>query len=54
MDALTDVLVVPDRGGQGQEALDDACADPCWRASAVVFKVELGLEGVIDGFDDLP
>lgn len=44
---------MPDRGGQGQDALQDAGGDTGNGASAVAFEVQLGLEGVVDGFDDL-
>jgi hypothetical protein len=50
---LADVVVVPDRGGQGEDALGDADPDPGWSVAAAVFEVELTVEGVVDGFDDL-
>jgi hypothetical protein len=45
---------VPDGGGEGEDALEDTCGDSGDGASAVAFEVELGLEGVVDRFDDLP
>jgi hypothetical protein len=44
---------VPDRGGHRQDALGDADADALGRAAAVVFQVELALEGVVDRLDQL-
>ena len=44
---------MPDRGGQGQEALQDADQDTFGGVSAVAFEVELVLAGVEDRFDDL-
>jgi hypothetical protein len=44
---------VPDRCGQGEEALADAGADAGEAAAFVAFEVELSFEGVEDGLDDL-
>ena len=53
-DGLAGVVVVPDRGGQGQDALHDAEPDSGRGVPAVSFEVELTLEGVVDRLDDLP
>jgi hypothetical protein len=45
---------VPDRSGEGQDALQDPDDDPSRGAAAVAFQVELGFEGVVDRLDDLP
>ena len=42
-------VVVPDRGGQGKEALGDADADAVVGASGVLFQVKLPFEGVVHG-----
>jgi hypothetical protein len=47
-------VVEPDRGGQGEDALQDADDDTGDGAAAVAFEVELGFEGLVDRFDDLP
>ena len=52
-DGLAGVVVVPDRGGEGEEALQDADGDAVGGVAAVAFEVELAFEGVVDGFDDL-
>jgi len=44
---------VPDRGGECEESLENACADAGSGSSAVAFEVELGFEGLVDRFDDL-
>ena len=44
---------MPDRGGEGEDALGDAGADAGDGAAAVAFEVELAFEGVVDRFDDL-
>jgi hypothetical protein len=54
VDACIDEIVVPDRGGHGQDALGDAGEDAGDGAGAVVLDVELALESVVDGLDDLP
>jgi hypothetical protein len=50
---LAGVVVVPDRGGQGEDALQDADQDAGGRFAAVAFEVELALIGVEDRFDGL-
>jgi hypothetical protein len=47
------VVVVPDRGGNGQDALGEAGADAGDALPAVAFEVELALEGLVDRLDDL-
>ena len=47
------VVVMPDRGGQGQDALQDADHHPGGGVAAVPFQVELAFEGLIDRFDGL-
>src|SRR5438132_8312071 len=49
----SDSVVVPDRGGQGEEPLSDAGADAGRGAGGVAFEVELVLESVEDRLDDL-
>ena len=44
---------MPDRGGQGEDALGDSCADSGKGSAVVVFEVELAFEGLVHGFDDL-
>ena len=44
---------MPDRGGQGQDALQDADDYPGGGGPAVSFQVELSFEGVVDSLDDL-
>ena len=46
-------FVVPNGGGQGEDALQAAGADAGGFAAAVAFEVELGFECLVDGFDDL-
>ena len=53
LDRRSDAVVVPDRGGQGQDALHDADPDPGGGVAAVLFEVELALEGVVDRLNDL-
>jgi hypothetical protein len=48
------LVVVPDGGGHGQDALADADGDALEGPSAVGFEVELAFEGVVDRFDQLP
>ena len=48
MDGCAGLVVVPDGGGQGQHALQDADYDSCRGAATVVFQVELALEDVVD------
>ena len=52
-DRLASGVVVPDGGGQGQEALQDADGHPAWGVAAVAFEIELALEGIVDRLDDL-
>src|ERR687898_3114552 len=52
-DGESEVVVVPDGGGQGQETLRDPGADPGDGAAAVAFEVELAFQGVVDRLDDL-
>src|SRR3982751_6571542 len=53
-DGGADVVVVPDGCGEGQDALPDADADSLGGMPAVLFEVELALEGVINRLDHLP
>jgi hypothetical protein len=48
------LVVVPDRGGQGQDAPQDPDRDPHRGVAAVAFQVQLALEGLVDRFDKLP
>jgi hypothetical protein len=50
---LAGVVVVPDRGGQCEDALQDADQDSGGGLAAVAFEVELTLVGVEDRFDGL-
>src|SRR3954454_15846580 len=52
-DWLAGVPVVPDRGGQGEDALQDTDGDAGDGAAAVVFEVELAFQGLVDRFDAL-
>jgi hypothetical protein len=45
------VVVVPDRGGQGQDALQNSHHHSGRGVAAVSFQVELALEGLVDRFD---
>ena len=45
--------VVPDGGGEGEDALGDAGGDAVDGACAVSFEVELAFEGVEDRLDQL-
>jgi len=47
------VVVVPDRGGQGEDALQDADQHTVAGFAAVVFEVELTFVGIEDRFDGL-
>ena len=51
---LLAVVVVPDGGGEGEEALEDAYGHALGAVTAVVFEAELGFQRVVDRFDDLP
>jgi hypothetical protein len=53
-DGLAGVVVVPDGGGQGEDALGDSGQHPGGGVPAVAIEVELAFEGVVDRFDDLP
>ena len=53
LDGLAGGVVVPDGGGQGEDALQDADGDALRGMPAVAFQVELAFEGFVDGLDDL-
>src|SRR5216684_8741362 len=53
LDGLAGGVVVPDGGGEGEDALQDADGDAVDGAAAVLLEVELAFEGVVDGLDDL-
>jgi chloramphenicol 3-O-phosphotransferase len=46
-------VVVPDSGGQGEQALGDADVDALDGASALLIEVRLVVEGVVDRLDEL-
>src|SRR6266508_2669018 len=50
---LSGALVVPDGGGEGEQALGDAHDDAGGGATTVAFEIELALEGVVDRLDEL-
>jgi hypothetical protein len=50
---LSGGVVVPDRGGQREDALHDAGYDTSGCAPSVPFEVKLSLEGLVDRFGDL-
>jgi hypothetical protein len=50
---LAGVVVVPDRGGQGEDALQDADQDPGRGVPVVVLEVELAFVSVEDRLDAL-
>jgi hypothetical protein len=52
-DGLAGVVVVPDGGGEGEESLEDPDQGALAAVGAVAFEAELGLEGGVDGLDDL-
>jgi hypothetical protein len=52
-DWLAGAVVVPDRGGQGQDALEYPDDDPGRGVPAVPFEVELAFECLVDRLDDL-
>ena len=54
LDGLPRLVVMPDGCGEGEDALQDADQDSCWRPSAAGFEVELAFEGVEDRLDGLP
>jgi hypothetical protein len=47
------LVVVPDRGGHREDALGDTHGDALEGATAVLFQVQLALEGVVDRLDQL-
>lgn len=47
------MVVVPDRRGQGQDALQDADHDSGGSVAAVSFEGRAGLEGLVDRLDGL-
>ena len=53
MDRCAGVVVVPDRCGQCQDALQDAHHDSGGGVAAVSFEVELAFEGLVDRLDGL-
>ena len=44
-DGLLAVVVVPDRGGEGEESLKDANGDALDAVTTVMFEAELGFQG---------
>src|SRR6266511_1898913 len=54
LDRLPDAVVVPDRGGEGEDALEHADEHAGRGMAAVAFEVELALKGLVDRLDDLP
>src|SRR5687767_15054542 len=44
-DGLAAVMVVPDRGGEGEEPLKDSDGDALWAVAAVLFQAELAFQG---------
>src|SRR5678815_3712304 len=50
---LAVAFVVPDDGGEGEEALQHASGDAGEAAGSVAFEIESGFEGLVDRFDDL-
>jgi hypothetical protein len=50
---LSGSVVVPDRGGQCEDALQDADDDSGRGAAAVSFQVELPFESLVDRLDRL-
>src|SRR5258706_14329153 len=53
LDGLAGAVVVPDRGGQREDSLQDADEDSRRGVAAVSFEVKLSFEGVVDLLDDL-
>lgn len=53
-DRCADGVVVPDGGGEREEALPDSGEDACDGAAAVAFEIELAFECLIDRLDGLP
>jgi hypothetical protein len=52
-DGCADVVVVPDGGGEGEDALSDADDDSCDGVAAVLVEVELTLKVSFDRLDGL-
>src|SRR6266567_3423979 len=52
-DRLPGGVVVPDRGGQGEDALQDADGHAAGGVATVLFQVKLAFERVVYRFDDL-
>lgn len=48
-----DGFVVPDCGGEREQALQDSGADAWFGSCAVAFEIELGFQGLVDRLDDL-
>lgn len=48
------LVVVPDRGGYGQQALGDAYGNSGGGSAAMLFQVELALGGIVDRLDEVP
>ncbi len=48
------LVVAPDSGGHGEDAPGDTDGDPLEGPSAVLLQVQLPLEGVVHGLDQLP
>jgi len=53
-DRLSGAPVVPDRGGQGKDALQDPHGYTGDGPATVLLKIQLALEGLVDRFDALP
>jgi hypothetical protein len=53
VDGCAGLVVVPDRGGQREDALQDADKDAVRGVAAVSFQVKLTFEGLVDRFDGL-
>src|SRR3954453_10252144 len=52
-DGLSGGAVVPDDGGEREQALGDAGGHAGQAAAAVQFQVQLAFEGVVDRLDEL-
>ena len=52
-DGLGGVVVVPDGGSQGEDALKDPGEHARRGVPAVTFQIKLAFERVVDRFDDL-
>src|SRR6266704_820990 len=52
-DGLPGLVIVPDGGGQGEDALQDPDGYSAGGVPAVGFEVKLTFECVVDGLDDL-